>query len=793
MWQRLRSKFRVFATAGGIVTLASCASPLQLAGVGPGDALDSVRNTDLTAHYSTNIGGQAVLTGTPPKPQVFPGINLPQIFPGLGDKTISAGRSAAVGESDGREVTGSLPPQDNADDPGVEMNFDNMDVQTVAKTVVSDTLGLNVIVDPRVQGNVTIISSKPVPRNDLLATFENAIRMYNAAVVREGNLVRIVPLPEAAGSGKGSFAGGKVGFGVTVIPLRYTSAATVAKTAENFLSRPGAIRADPTRNVVMVQGTAAERQNAMEMIQSFDVEWMRNQSVGIYPLKSTSPDTMVRELGRVFETAKDGQGEGLISFQPIGRMNAVMAVAHNRKFLDQATQWIRRLDQSDSSGTTVRVYRLDHGSAFKIARILNDMFVGKSGGSASDSVAGQVAPGTNGVLSKLDAVGPSASNGGSNNSGNAAGSANGTANSSGSAKNVASFDDFADGLSEKDKKGANGDLTGDAAGGSGPPKGVFQSVHITPDTSNNSIVVYSNQEDYKVIERSIHELDRPQLQVEIEATIAEVTLTDALQYGVQYYLGSSQVGAGTNNGSISLSTSTATALLSQKLPGLNVLLGQQSSPSLVLSALSSLTSVKVLSAPTLVVADNQPAYLQVGDSVPISTGSATVLSSTNTIVNTVTMQDTGIILKVWPHIHGNGQVDLEIQQEVSNVVGGISSASANLNPTISERRIHSTVSITSGQTVLLGGLMSEEDDKTQTGIPILRQIQGLGDLFGTTNGSKNRTEIIIFVKPSVIQNAGDAQNVAEAFRAGMSTMHSNTSIISGRDVPEPKGVPLVIK
>ncbi len=781
-------------TAGSVFALASCASPLQLAGVGPGDAVDPVRNTDLTAHYPTNNGGQAVMTGIPPKPQVFPGINLPQIFPGSGDKTISAGRSAAVGESDGGEVTGSLPPQSGADDPGIEMNFDNMDVQTVAKAIVSDTLGLNVIVDPRIQGNVTIISSAPVPRKDLLSTFENAMRMHNAAVIRDDNLVRIMPLPEASGSGKGSFAGSKVGFGVTVIPLRYTSAATVAKTAENFLSRPGAVRADPTRNVIMVQGTAAERQNAMEMIQSFDVEWMRNQSVGIYPLKSTSPDTMVKELGRVFETAKDGQGEGLISFQPIGRMNAVMAVAHNRKFLDQATQWIRRLDQSDSSGTTVRVYRLDHGSASKIARILNDMFVGKSGGSASDSAGSQVAPGTNGALSKLDAVGPSGSSGGSNNSSNAAGSANGAAGSAGgNVKNASSFDDFADGSADKDKKGANGDLFSDAAGGGGPPRGVFQSIHITPDTSNNSIAVYSNQEDYKVIERSIRELDRPQLQVEIEATIAEVTLTDALQYGVQYYLGSSQVGAGTNNGSISLSTSTATALLSQKLPGLNVLLGQQASPSLVLSALSSLTSVKVLSAPTLVVADNQPAYLQVGDSVPISTGSATVLSSTNTIVNTVTMQDTGIILKVWPHIHGNGQVDLEIQQEVSNVVGGTSAITTNLNPTISERRVHSTVSVISGQTVLLGGLISEEDDKTQTGIPILRQIQGLGDLFGTTNGNKTRTEIIIFVKPSVIQNANDAQNVAEAFRAGMSTMRSNTSIISGRDVPEPKGAPLVIK
>ena len=184
----------------------------------------------------------------------------------------------------------------------------------------------------------------------------------------------------------------------------------------------------------------------------------------------------------------------------------------------------------------------------------------------------------------------------------------------------------------------------------------------------------------------------------------------------------------------------------------------------------------------LVVADNKAAYLQVGVSIPISTGSATVLSSSNTVVSTVSMQDTGIILKIWPRAHRNGIVDLEIEQEVSAVVGGTLGSGTNLNPTISERRIHSTVSANSGQTVLVGGLIkSENDNKTQTGIPILRQIMGLGDLFGTTDGAKERTEIIVFVTPWLIRNNLDAQNIAEAFRAGLSTMHRATPIVSGLD------------
>jgi general secretion pathway protein D len=218
-------------------------------------------------------------------------------------------------------------------------------------------------------------------------------------------------------------------------------------------------------------------------------------------------------------------------------------------------------------------------------------------------------------------------------------------------------------------------------------------------------------------------------------------------------------------------------------------LGSGATPKAVLSALSTLTSVKVLSAPSLVVGDNQPAYLQVGDSIPISTGSATVLSAQNTIVNTTTYQDTGIILKVWPHVHSNGEVQLEIDQEVSGVVGGISpTGTTSLNPTLSERRVHSTVAVNNGQTVLLGGLISEEDDRNQSGVPVLRQIKYLGDLFGTTNNSKMRTEIIVFVKPHIVNDALDAESVAEEFRSRLDTMRPSDSIIYGVATHNPNGV-----
>jgi general secretion pathway protein D len=764
------------------MSLAACSSPAQLAGVGPGDTVDSIRNADLTARYPPPVRGHTVMGGLSGSPQLFPGLGL-----GLGQTARSNDHAASIEPAAAVEPASAAQAAHaqgtSVEGSGVEVNFENADIQTVAKSVVSDTLGMNVVIDPRVQGNVTLVSAAPIPRKDLLAAFENVMRMSNAAVIREGNLVKVVPLPEAAGAGAIS-SPGESGFGVTIVPLRYTSAASVAKTAENFLSRPGAIRTDTARNFIMIQGTATERQNAVDMISSFDVEWLRNQSVGIFPLKSTSPDTMIHELEHVFDAEDGGRGQGTISFQPIVRMNAVMAVAHNKRLLDQATKWVRRLDRSDPTGTTVRIYRLVNGDPVKIAKILNSLFVGRSG--TTETASSQLAPGTHAAQTHLDSIGGASSFSGGATNANGAGTnpqAGGQAGTgtliSSNSKNANSFADFSD------KKEASADAP---PSGSLPP-GVFQNVRITADAGNSSIIVFSNEDDYRVIARSIQALDQPQKQVAIVATIAEVTLTNALQYGVQYYLGSTAAHLGSNNGSISLSTSAASALLSQSLPGLNVLLGSQASPEVILSALSNLTSVKVLSAPSVVVKDNQPAFLQVGNSIPISTGSATVLSAQNTVVNTTTYQDTGVILKVWPHIHPNGTVQMEIEQEVSEVPA---SQANSLNPTISERRIHSTIDIASGQTVLLGGLMSEEDDRTQTGIPVLRQIQGLGDLFGTTNNSKTHTEIIVFVKPVIIRDSVDAQNVAEEFRAKLSMMHPNIDVVSGRDAGG-RGYTLVTK
>ena len=303
-------------------------------------------------------------------------------------------------------------------------------------------------------------------------------------------------------------------------------------------------------------------------------------------------------------------------------------------------------------------------------------------------------------------------------------------------------------------------------------------IRIAADIANNALVIYASQENYRLIEQTLERLDRQQLQVAIHATIAEVTLNNDLQFGVEYYLQNNNGSLGFNtqaNAGASTGASTGTSVgvsqaLSAVLPGGNFLLGSQSNPRVVINALRNITDVKVLSSPSVVVLDNQVATLLVGDQVPVETASANVLAATtstsSTVVNSINYINTGVILRVLPRVNVNGNVILNVEQEVSNVAGGSSSTAQSLTPTVSQRQVKSAISVASGQTVLLGGLITETQARARSGIPILEELPGgIGNLFSTNDRSTQRTEIIIFIEPQIIRNSVDAAKVAEELRA----------------------------
>lgn len=688
----------------------------------------------------------------------------------------------------------AAPAREAATGDGYELNFENAAVSTVAKVILGDILGVGYTIDPRVQGTVTIGSGRSVPKADLILVLENALRMSNVVLVSDsGGGYRIIPSGEAQGAGAAARAGDDaVGYGISVVPLRYTSAQAMFKLLDSFAIKAGMARADNGHNLILIQGTGPERQAAVDAILSFDVDWMRGQSVGIYPIEFATAETIIKELDKIMDSGDDGVNHKLITLQPIARLNAVLVVTPRPNLLKTAAMWISRLDKADNAGASVRVYRLHYADARQVAKVLNDLF-GLHGSSGLDSAVNQIAPGAGAwtTSSGVGGAGGLAALGGASGSGQPGGAAAGTSSGlGGSPTGLGSTVGQAGGLGSNSGLGAAGGLSGaagvgstanvggsagygsnagamagigDRRGGSGLQESgaiVMPGLRIAPDVVNNALVIFANQENYRLISQTLAQLDRPQLQVAIHATIVEVTLNNDLQYGVQYYLQNNAVAFG-------LTTSTTQSNpLTAVLPGANLLLGL-TSPKVVINALRSITDVKVLSSPSLVVLDNQVASLQVGDQVPVSTGTASVLASattqSNTIVNSISYLNTGVILTVLPRINVNGNVILTIDQAISNVENNANAST--LTPTVSQREIKSSVAVASGQTVLLGGLITETQSRTRSGIPVLEELPGLGDLFSTNDRSTQRTELIVFIQPQIIRNSVDASKVAEELRA----------------------------
>src|SRR5580692_9216370 len=491
---------------------------------------------------------------------------------------------------------------------------------------------------------------------------------------------------------------------------------------DSFATKPGVVRADSTRNLLLIQGTGPERRTAVETAMSFDVDWMRGQSIGVFPVANSGPEPIIAELEKIIDSGENGLNQNLVKLQPVARLNAIMVVTKKPALLRTVETWIKRLDLSDSTRTSVHVYKVKYGDAKQIARVLTDMFGGGSSSSSLlDSADNQIAPGS----------GTSASGSDRGSFSNTTNSSSGASGSNSSQPGSGFGTRLGTAFGGPQQGGANAGNLGQLDKGNGPGSGgppVLQNVRITPDLVNNSLLIYADQGNYKIIESALRQVDQPQLQVSIDATIAEVDLTDELQFGVQTYLTSHALGLRPDQGSILNSTSTtatttipgaataattaaaattatttastvagtaANALLSRTVPGFNFLVGQEAQPAAILTALHTVTGVKVLSNPSVVVVNNQAATLQVGNQVPISTGSASVLNaataSSNTIVISVDYRNTGIILHVSPRVSANGDVRLEIEQEISNVLPG--SAANALNPTIQERKVKSSISI----------------------------------------------------------------------------------------------------
>ncbi|MPZ56880.1 MAG: type II secretion system protein GspD [Rhizobiales bacterium] len=698
---------------------------------------DEVAATDLTARYPAALG-QSGQRDAAPGPQVFPGAADDQAA-----RSVTPAAEGVVAREGGQ---------------GYDLNFNNAEIAAVAKALLGDLLHLSYAVDPRVQGTITLSSGRSVARSDIMPLLESVLKFSGATLLKEGPVYKIVPGGEDMGGGSaGRFAGGRIepGHGLSVLPLRHMSAQAMLKALDSFAAKPGMLRIDQPRNLLLVMGTSTERASTIEAALALDVDWMRNQSVGVFPVRNASPETIIAELTNIFDSGREGTAGNLVRFQPVVRLNAVLAVAQTTGVIEQVRTWVARLDRADYDNTTVRVYRIRYGNARVMAGILREVFTGQSAGSVGlpgSADLSQLTPGSSIQRSTSDNSQPSFGSRTMPTPTPSSGDPTGRGTDPMSQSRTGVGQRPEDRLSSLD-----------SGGGSQPP--LLANVRITADTANNSLLIYANRDQYKIIEKAIFELDRAPMQVAIDVTIAEITLRNELQFGVQFYIKGKNV-----SGGVSFGTSD---VLAQAFPGGNFILGARQDPRVVINALRAITDVKVLSSPSLVVLDNQQAMLQVGDQVPIQTSQQSAVAGSS-IINTVEMRDTGVILRVTPRVNANGAVTLDIIQEISNVVNPGGGNNPNLTPTISQRKIQSSVAVASGQTVLLGGLISARTNQSKTGLPILSELKGIGDLFADNTKTTDRTELILFIRPQIIRDGLDAQLVAEELRSKLNLIGRGT-------------------
>lgn len=746
-----RRRMNTLAAIAIFLAFAGCTAFENMQKVGSGDHVyDEVLGTDLSARFPSPTGRPNPASPLPPA----------QIYRGTGAET--SNEAVSTGQEIATNANG-----------GFDLNFQNADVNAVTKVLLGDLVGVTYSVDPRVQGTLSLSSARPVAKADLIPLLESALKVVSAHLVKEGGVYKVVPQGEALGNGvveRGASRNTEPGYGITVMPLRYISAAVVLKALDSFAIRPGMARVDPSRNLLLIQGASTERASAIEAALALDVDWMKNQSVGVFPVRNASPETIISELQNVFDSSREGAGVNTVRFQPVTRLNAVLAIAQTPKTIDEVATWIRRLDKTDTENTTVRIYRLRFGNAKIMAGILREVFTGQANTGTSplgNTDLSQLTPGS--TLQRATSSDPFSGNG-------AGGGMQQRPSTSTSIGTRTSSDPTADpsGAGDGTSTRTTVDVATAPIGGSAGPA-LLPNVRITADTANNSLLIFANRDQYKIVERAIFELDRAPMQVAIDVTVAEITLKDELQYGVQFFLKSQYQG---NKGSFGFGV---TDILQRTIPGGNLVLGSEADPRLVINALRTYTDVNVLSSPALVVLDNQQALLQVGDEVPISTRSAVDVSTPNApIVNSIEMRNTGVILKVTPRVNANGVVNLDVIQEISNVVR---TDAQTLNPTISQRKVQSSIAVASGQTVLLGGLISNRSEKSRAGFPILSEIKILGDIFSTNTGNADRTELIIFIRPQIIRDGVDAQLVAEELRSKLSIIGRNG--LSRPTIPTP--------
>ncbi|QYD69083.1 type II secretion system secretin GspD [Paraburkholderia edwinii] len=663
----------------------------------------------------------------------------------------------------------------------VTLNFVNADIDQVAKAIGAAT-GKTIIVDPRVKGQLNLVSENPVPEDQALKTLQAALRMQGFSLVQDHGVLKVVPEADAKLQGVPTYVGNAPtarGDQVVtqVFQLRNESANNLLPILRPLISPNNTIAAYPANNTLVVTDYADNVRRLAQIIAGVDTA--AGQQVVVVPLKNANALDVAQQLTKALDPGSIGSTDATlkVSVSADPRTNSILLRASNVARLNAAKTLAKELDAPTADPGNMHVVQLRNANAVQLAKTLRGM-LGKGGDSSSSGGAGGGGGGANSF---------SQGQGGGGGFGNSSTGTSGTPPLPGGSSS--SFGGGSSSMGGGSSFGGGGGSYGSGAGSSSPflsgdkndddnqPGGMIQA-----DAATNSLIITASDPVYRNLRAVISQLDARRAQVYIEALIVELNSNTSGNLGIQWQVANNAVFAGTNlqtgnsNSIINLTAAglsttppgLAAGLAASNLQqGLNVgwihnIFGVQGLGAL-LQALSQTSDANVLSTPNLITLDNEEAKIVVGTNVPITTGSFSNLTSGNTAnaFNTFDRVDVGLTLHVKPQITDGGILKLQLYTEDSAIVTGTNNAATNpAGPEFTKRSVQSTVLCDNGEIIVLGGLMQDNYQVNNSKVPLLGDIPWIGQLFRSEQKTREKTNLMVFLRPVILSDAATTQAVS---------------------------------
>jgi len=702
------------------------------------------------------------------------------------------------------------------DDESVVLNFEAADVREVIHSL-ADALDINYQIDPRIQGQVTIRTTGPIAKDDLFPVFNRILRSNGISAVRVGDIYQIIPVAEAktkailsTTEAERRRAEQRDAFIIEIFKINHVSAQEMVNVLQPFVTPGGDVIPYARSNLVIATDLESNVERLADLVRTFDRDAFRELRARVYKIEHANIEEIGQELVAIMDTygvtAASAEERGVYII-PLPRLSSVVVVAFTASVFPEIERWVKVLDvpPEEGVGRSVHVFHVENAKAADLAIILNELYGGGSStrgaqqqaftpfstrqragtaattpGRAATTAPRRATPGRASQFDGFEAYEPLQQfDGGVG----GLGSTSSTRGTTGSQRG---------GRGGFGGTGTGGRGVGGIAGGldqgatgyvlaGGEPGDIFrEEVRIVADEVTNSLVVLATQKDYNDIREVLRRLDVVPRQVLIEALIAELTLGDELEFGVEWSIAaqSRQNALGRVSGEVEgtgdpfdIKRFLGLASDLEPIPGAGAfgVISDNRNFAVVLNALASKNRIKVLSSPHIMTADNHEAHILVGSEVPIvttqSNASNVQTDGTSNILQNIQYRDTGVILTVLPQVNSEGLVNMQIRQEVSQiasaVTGGIDS------PTFSTRESETTVVVQSGETIVIGGIIDDTIDHVRSGIPFLMDIPVVGRAFRTDRDQFTRTELIILLTPHVVRDRQESREATAAFKSRM--------------------------